>query len=314
VRGEPWDDLLARRGSRILEGEVLRLRTPGQVRQNGLEHRQATGCGVSIGVPASMDQASRMNSVCVQASGEAENPAGSPLTGGQLRSTVHQRQGRSTAGTVTVTLARRRGRRTEMTSTADQSRADGTRARLLDSAVAAFAERGFHGTTTRDIAAAAGMSPAAVYVHHKSKEELLYQISRGGHEQTLRVVRTAIASDPDPAHQLCAVVRALAVHHARAHTIARVVNYEFAALSGKHLAEIRQLRRAITGEIRALVERGVQAGVFDTPDPAMATTALVSLGIDIARWYRPEGAWSPEEIADSYADLALRMMGASPVA
>ena len=200
-----------------------------------------------------------------------------------------------------------------MTSTADQARADGTRARLRDAAVAAFADRGFHGTTTRDIAAAAGMSPAAVYVHHKSKEELLHLISRAGHEQTLDVVRTAIASKPDPAGQLAAVVRSFAVHHARAHTTARVINYELAALSEDHRDGIRQLRRAITGEIRALVERGVQAGVFDTPHPSMAATALLSLGIDIARWYHDEGTWSPEEIGDFYAGLALRLVGARPV-
>ena len=199
-----------------------------------------------------------------------------------------------------------------MTSTADRSRADGTRARLLEAAVAAFAERGFHGTTTRDIASAAGMSPAAVYVHHKSKEELLHLISRTGHERTLDLVRTAIASESDPAGQLAAVVRTFAVHHARAHTSARIVNYELAALSDDALSEIKQLRRAITGEIRALVERGVQVGAFDTPNPSMAATALLSLGIDIARWYRDEGAWSPEEIGDFYADLALRMVGGRP--
>lgn len=201
-----------------------------------------------------------------------------------------------------------------MTGTADRSRADETRERLLEAAVAAFAERGFHGTTTRDIASAAGMSPAAVYVHHKSKEELLHLISRTGHERTLDLVRTAIASESDPAGQLAAVVRAFAVHHARAHTSARIVNYELAALSDDALREIKQLRRAITGEIRALVERGVQAGAFDTPNPSMAATALLSLGIDIARWYRDEGAWSPEEIGDFYADLALRMVGGRPTA
>jgi AcrR family transcriptional regulator len=202
----------------------------------------------------------------------------------------------------------------QMTGTADRSRADETRERLLEAAVAAFAERGFHGTTTRDIASAAGMSPAAVYVHHKSKEELLHLISRTGHERTLDLVRTAIASESDPAGQLAAVVRTFAVHHARAHTSARIVNYELAALSDDALREIKQLRRAITGEIRALVERGVQVGAFDTPNPSMAATALLSLGIDIARWYRDEGAWSPEEIGDFYADLALRMVGGRPTA
>ncbi|WP_240437605.1 helix-turn-helix domain-containing protein [Sciscionella marina] len=56
------------------------------------------------------------------------------------------------------------------------------RARLLDAATSAFAKRGFHGTTTPDIAETAGMNPAALYVHHKSKEELVYLISRSGHE------------------------------------------------------------------------------------------------------------------------------------
>jgi AcrR family transcriptional regulator len=49
------------------------------------------------------------------------------------------------------------------------SRADATRARLLKAATDAFAEKGFHATTTRDIATLAGMSPAALYVQHKSK-------------------------------------------------------------------------------------------------------------------------------------------------
>jgi AcrR family transcriptional regulator len=51
---------------------------------------------------------------------------------------------------------------TETTYGASTPRAEATRARLVEAAIAAFAEKGFHGTTTRDIAAAAGMSPAAL--------------------------------------------------------------------------------------------------------------------------------------------------------
>lgn len=198
-----------------------------------------------------------------------------------------------------------------MTGTADRSRADDTRARLLDAAVAAFAERGFHGTTTRDIASAAGMSPAALYMHHKSKEELLYLISRRGHERTLDLIRTALDTADHPALQLTTVVREFAISHARGHTTARIVNYELSALSPHHRQEIRTLRQAIDGEIRTLVERGVAAGVFDTPNARMAAIALLSLGIDIARWYRDDGSWTPEDVGDYYAELALRIVGGS---
>lgn len=194
--------------------------------------------------------------------------------------------------------------------TADQTRADATRARLLEAALTAFAERGFHATSTRDIAAAAGMSPAAVYVHHRSKEELLHQISLEGHRVTLDLVRTAIASSTDPVGQLAATARDFATHHARHRTSARVVNYELAALSDEHRAEVGELRRAIAGEIRGVVQRGVTAGAFDVTEPEITATALLSLGIDVARWYDPSGTWTPERIGDAYAAMALRIVGA----
>ncbi|MBM0127349.1 TetR/AcrR family transcriptional regulator [Pimelobacter simplex] len=196
--------------------------------------------------------------------------------------------------------------------TTTPSRAEATRARLLEAAVTAFSEKGFHGTTTRDIASAAGMSPAAVYVHHRSKEELLFLISREGHQQALDVVREARAATPDPVAQVETVGRAFAAYHAHHHTVARILNYELAALSEQHRVVIDELRTGIDRELRDLVREGVTAGVFDTPDPALAATALASLSIDIARWYREDGEWTPEQIGDYYADLALRLVGADP--
>ncbi|QBS40240.1 TetR/AcrR family transcriptional regulator [Nocardia sp. CS682] len=197
-----------------------------------------------------------------------------------------------------------------MVESEDRSRADETRARLLDAAVVAFAERGFHGSTTRDITSIAGLSTAAIYVHHRSKEELLYQISRTGHLDTLARIRAALASSTNPREQLIALVRDFAIHHARAHTVARIINYELAALSPEHQREIKDIRHIIDAEVRTLIENGVAEGFFDNPNPHMAAVAILSLGIDLARWYRDDGAWTPEDLGDYYVDLALRMVGA----
>lgn len=194
----------------------------------------------------------------------------------------------------------------------DRSRADETRARLADAAVTAFAERGFHGSTTRDITSIAGLSPAAIYVYHRSKEELLYRISLAGHLDSLARIRSAIASEPDPARQLAALMREFAAYHAREHTEARVINYELAALSPDHLREIKIVRHRIEDEVRDLIERGVAAGVFTVSRPRMAATALLSLGIDIARWYHDGGSWSPADVGEYYADIALRIVGCLP--
>jgi AcrR family transcriptional regulator len=184
------------------------------------------------------------------------------------------------------------------------------RDRLVAAAVESFASKGFHGTTTRDIASAAGMSPAALYVHHRSKEDLLHLISRTGHELTLRLVQEGVASADEPVGRLVAVVRGFVVHHARNHTSARIVNYELAALSPAHLEEIAGLRRAIEQELRDVVEDGVRLGAFTTSNPRMTALALLSLGIDVARWFRDEGEWDPEDVAAHYCELALNMVGA----
>lgn len=200
-----------------------------------------------------------------------------------------------------------------MPESPDPSRAHAARTRLFQAAIEAFADKGFHGTTTRDIAAAAGMSPSALYVHHRSKEELLYLISKAGHETTLRLVRNAVATSDSPTSALSRAVRDFADHHAREHTTARVVNYELNALEQHHLTEIRGIRHEIEEEVRRLVARGVASGEFTTVDPNMKAAAILSLGIDLARWYRKGGRWSPEEIADQYAEMALRIVGARPM-
>ncbi|WP_185994703.1 TetR/AcrR family transcriptional regulator [Nocardioides campestrisoli] len=193
---------------------------------------------------------------------------------------------------------------------APSARGRDARARLLDAAVQAFAARGFHGTTTRDIASAAGMSPAALYVHYGSKEELLHEISLAGHRTALGICEQAVAASEQPAEQLRVLVRDFVRHHAANNTVARIVNYELGALAPEHRAEIDGLRHAMDMLVRDLVRRGVRDGEFDTPEPAVTGAALLSLGIDVSRWYAA-GGWSPDQVADHYAELALRMVGAS---
>lgn len=189
-------------------------------------------------------------------------------------------------------------------------RAEAARQRLAEAAVEAFAARGFHGTTTRDIAAAAAMSPAALYVHHRSKESLLFELSAAGHRRTLALVEAAAASPGTAAERLGRVVEDFVRHHAVNHTSARVVNYELAALEPEHRAEIAALRHRIEQTIVGLVVDGVAAGELSTPDPRMTAAAIASLGIDLARWFRVGEGWSPDEVAAHYRMLVLRMVGA----
>lgn len=182
--------------------------------------------------------------------------------------------------------------------------------RLLLAAVAAFAERGFHATTTRDIASRAGMSPAALYIHYRTKEELLYQISRVGHHRAVRILTEAAEGEGTPADRLATAVRRFVLWHADRHASARVVQYELAALEEEHYQEIVALRRRSEELLRRVLDEGVVAGEFAVPDLRGTAVAVLSLCIDVARWYSPDSRRRPEEIADLYAGLVLRMVAA----
>jgi AcrR family transcriptional regulator len=178
--------------------------------------------------------------------------------------------------------------------------------RMLIAAAHAFSGKGYHATTTRDIASLAGMSPAAVYIHYRSKEELLFNISLVGHQTSLTLLSAIDGSDATD--RLRNAVAGFAGWHAEFHTTARVVQYELGALSAEHHAEVAELRRQIEQRMRSYIEDGVAEGVFDVPDLKGATLAVLSLCIDVARWYRPDGKRTPDEIGALYADLVLRMV------
>ncbi|KRE54085.1 TetR/AcrR family transcriptional regulator [Phycicoccus sp. Soil748] len=182
--------------------------------------------------------------------------------------------------------------------------------RLLEAAAEAFADRGFHATTTRDIASRAGLSPAGVYVHFSSKEELLYQLSREGHEAARDMLVAAAAGAGSPTEALRAIMGTFSRWHAEHFRVARIVQYEFGNLTPEHRDAVLALRKQIDAVVRDVVTAGVASGEFSVDDVPDTTLALMSMAVDVARWYDPEIKRTPAAIGDAYADLGIRLVTA----
>lgn len=182
------------------------------------------------------------------------------------------------------------------------------RFRLLKAAREAFAEKGYSGTTTRDIASRAGMSPAAVYVHHRTKEDLLYEISRNGHIAALDVIKKAAESSTVPLLQIENMVREFSLWHANYSRTGRIVQYEHRSLSPEHRAEISRYRRDIEAQMRAVLTAGLADGSLKVSDTNGTALALLSLSIDLVRWFEPGGKTRPEDVADLHGQLAKKMV------
>ena len=82
----------------------------------------------------------------------------------------------------------------QATPSAPRSEEAGGRRRILDVAAALFLERGYVGTSLREIAGAVGMKPGSLYYHFASKEALLEAILRDGIDVMVDAFHAAAAA------------------------------------------------------------------------------------------------------------------------
>lgn len=180
----------------------------------------------------------------------------------------------------------------------------GPRRGLAQAAVAEFGRRGFHATTTRHIAERAGMSPAGLYVHYASKAELLFTISKIGHESVLNEALASVEGITDPTQRVRALMRTFTIWHAVNHMLARVIQYEMRSLEPAHYKVIAAIRR----QTEAFVAAELQPLVGDIERLQILAVAAMSLSIDMARWYSPGKSPAPEVLGEAYADLVMQML------
>lgn len=189
-------------------------------------------------------------------------------------------------------------------------RATDPQRRILVGGTLAFSQRGYHGASTRQIAVASGMSPAAVYIHFESKEDLFFRISESGHLAALEVLRAAGDLSTDPVERLRHSVAAFATFHAEFNVIVRTVQYELRVLTGDRFRRIASIRQDIDAYVREILRQGNESGRFAIADVEGTTLLILSFCIDIARWYRENSHRTASSIGLQYSDLALKLVGA----
>ncbi|GAC1595123.1 MAG: TetR/AcrR family transcriptional regulator [Candidatus Velthaea sp.] len=180
--------------------------------------------------------------------------------------------------------------------------------RLLLAAVNSFSKNGFHAASTRAIASQAKLSPAAVYVHFKSKEELLYTIivvvAERLHEQLL----VAAQEGGSATDQLRRIVMDYVAFPASMYKAARVANTEFGFLNSGQRKKIVKMREAMESVVENCLERGCAAGEFEIENLSLTKTSIMAFCRSVLTWYSPSGKLSPSEVGAYYADCVEAMV------
>jgi AcrR family transcriptional regulator len=178
---------------------------------------------------------------------------------------------------------------------------------VLRAAVAEFEIKGFHGASTRDIARRAGLSPAAVYQHYATKEDLLFAIAKLTHHTALTRMQDAATLGTNPADKLRAIVSVLTTFHAQASVLTRISNNELHCLKPAHRQVVFSMRQAIQSLIRETLAEGVRIGAFNIEGLNMMTNAILSMATGVPRWFTSRGPLTAQDIGVHYGALAVAL-------
>lgn len=173
-----------------------------------------------------------------------------------------------------------------------------------------FVARGFAGTSMSDIAEAVQITKAGLYHFVSSKEDLLFTMMTYAMDRLdLDVVQPALAVT-DPLERLHVIVRNHALNVGQVATDTgsplSIVVDEPAGLSPENRKIIDGRKRVyfdlLRGTLEALRDEGRLAADTDTTVTAFTIIGMIMW---IARWRRPEGRLSLEEVADQITRIVL---------
>jgi AcrR family transcriptional regulator len=192
-----------------------------------------------------------------------------------------------------------------------------TRRQAIEEAASSlFRERGYSGTSVRDIARAVDIQGASLYAHVTSKQDVLWSIVERM-ASTFEAAADAVeAADPGAAAfgsgvYLIALVRAHVGVITDDIERASVFVHEWRALQGDRRAEIQHRRDAYEARFSSTIADGIRTGAFQVPDPSVASTYILTALNGLVTWYRPDGRLPARAIADIYADHSLRAVQAA---
>lgn len=192
-------------------------------------------------------------------------------------------------------------------------RDDGNRRQaLLQAAARLFRQQGFAGTSTRDIAAAAGMQAGSPFYHFENKQALLGGVMLEGMQRAVEHQRQALAQADADGHGLDARQRLGVL--VRAHfdvllgpqsDFVPVMLYEWRSLSAEQRADVNRLRSAYEAAwlpvLQALHASGALRG-----DPGLARLLIFGALNWSAQWFDARGRATLDELTDTALTLFLR--------
>jgi AcrR family transcriptional regulator len=171
-----------------------------------------------------------------------------------------------------------------MARNTDETRFQAQRDRMLRAAASCFNQKGYSGTSLKDVAAILGLTDAALYYYVRNKEELVYQCYVRAAQVAQDAMERAVTDGETGLEQ----VR----HYIRNHIESIVgesgplaIMSEIPSLTRAHRDEILEVSRKHSAKFEAILERGIADGSIAPCDVRMTGNAIMGAINWIPKWF-----------------------------
>lgn len=206
----------------------------------------------------------------------------------------------------------RRGTLVPMTPEALTAERSAREMQIIRSAYRTMARRGSHRMSLQDVADEAGVSKALLLYHFGTKDALLFAAMKWALERTAERIRGRLEATDNPRDQIAALIDAIFIQPEANRDF-----YLFYLDLVEHVGRVPSfgalstlLEEIINGLYREVIQDGVERGVFDVPDVAVAARHMRALiegtflqWIQTDDWHRNHPIWK-----DQCREALLRLL------
>lgn len=192
-----------------------------------------------------------------------------------------------------------------MPKTTDTKKHLPTSDRIYDAAVSLMFERGYHGTSMRDVASSVGIQMSSLYHHFPSKQALLFRIMNQTMDDLIANARVAFAIEGSPREKLISGITSHVNFHAQNNMENFITDSELRSLEPEERKLIVAKRDNYSALFRAVIEDGQSQGQFRQADTSVALAALFSMISSVPAWFKPSGRLSLDSVAQEISFLFL---------
>ncbi|MFO7600384.1 MAG: TetR/AcrR family transcriptional regulator [Candidatus Desulfacyla sp.] len=185
------------------------------------------------------------------------------------------------------------------------------KSRLLSKARPLFWQKGYHGTSMKDIAQASGCKSPNLYNFFSSKEEILFEVLREEMEQILSPIRHLEEDESThPTDQLRMLIQShLKITLSYRRSAKLLFDVEIEHLSREKREEIKSMRDSYDRIIRRIIRRGRERGCFSNVDEKLAGFMIASMITRTRIWFHPKKGVSVDALGEFIYQFVLEGLG-----